>query len=410
MQIPNEIRVAPGMQTHLEFSLPTTATVVTKNPDVVQINGEISKSIAVDLSKPLILTSREQGETELAIEVAGFPIKKMKVNVMDDVRVYLGGQSVGVKLMSNGMMVVGHHMVDGKEKKHSPSLERIKVGDMILKINNQDVTSIQNVSKLVNQYGSSGKPLLITIRRDGQIMDVEVTPVFDVKDESYRLGLYIRDSAAGIGTLTFVHPQSKRFGALGHVISDMDTGKPIDTANGHIVHSRITAIQKGEHGQPGEKYASFVNEDQPLGQIEKNTAFGVFGSVHGTIKNEFFSNPLPVALQEQVEVGPAKIYTVIKGEQVEAFDIEIVKVIPQKYPSTKGMIIRVTDPKLLKETGGIVQGMSGSPIVQNNRIVGAVTHVFVNDPTSGYGIHIEWMLKEAGIDIQSSSLHKRKAS
>ncbi|MGV3464176.1 MAG: SpoIVB peptidase, partial [Heyndrickxia sp.] len=200
---------------------------------------------------------------------------------------------------------------------------------------------------------------------------------------------------------------SKKYGALGHVISDMDTKKPIVVEDGQIVKSTVTSIEKGSNGNPGEKLARFSSDREVIGDIKQNSPFGIFGNLHKVIKNGKYDKPLPIALSDQVKEGPAKILTVVNGDKVEAFDIEVVSTIPQKFPATKGMIIKVTDPKLLEKTGGIVQGMSGSPIIQDGKLIGAVTHVFVNDPTSGYGVHIEWMLNKAGINIYND---KEKAS
>jgi stage IV sporulation protein B len=209
--------------------------------------------------------------------------------------------------------------------------------------------------------------------------------------------MYIRDSAAGVGTLTFYDPKHKVYGALGHVITDMDTGKPIRVGDGKVVKSNVTSIQKGESGEPGEKRAIFFQENQVIGNIQKNTPFGIFGKMNSPPGEGLMNREIPVALAEQVTEGPAKILTVVDGQKVEQFDIQIVHVLRQKFPATKGLIIKVIDPRLLEKTGGIVQGMSGSPIIQNGKLVGAVTHVFVNDPTSGYGTFIEWMLQDAGV-------------
>jgi len=272
---------------------------------------------------------------------------------------------------------------------------------MILKINGKSIKEIEEVGKMVKEAGEKKKPLSLLVARGEDKMEVELTPVLDVKDKAYRMGLYIRDSAAGVGTLTFYDPKSKKYGALGHVISDIDTGKPIVVGDGHIVQSRVTSIEKGTNGAPGEKFAIFKDENDKLGNITKNTPFGIFGEMTKYPENNMVKEPIPIGLSEQVTEGPAQILTVVDGQKVEKYDIEIVNVIQQRFPATKGMIIKVTDPKLLEKTGGIVQGMSGSPIIQKGRLVGAVTHVFVNDPTSGYGLFIEWMLEDAGIDINS---------
>jgi stage IV sporulation protein B len=206
--------------------------------------------------------------------------------------------------------------------------------------------------------------------------------------------------------MTFFHPESKKYGALGHVISDMDTKKPIVVEDGEIVRSTVTSIEKGSHGDPGEKLARFSSDKETIGNITRNSPFGIFGELHKGMKNGVMDKAMPILLSHQVKEGPAQILTVVDSDEVQLFDIEIVSTIPQKFPATKGMVIKVTDPKLLEKTGGIVQGMSGSPIIQDGKLVGAVTHVFVNDPTSGYGVHIEWMLNEAGIDIYEKP-HKK---
>lgn len=183
------------------------------------------------------------------------------------------------------------------------------------------------------------------------------------------------------------------------MISDIDTKKPIVVENGKIVKSTVTSIEKGKNGNPGEKLAHFSGNKEVIGNITLNSPFGVFGKLNKGIKNGVLDRPMSIALSHEVKEGPAKILTVVEGNKVEEYDIEIVSTVPQKFPATKGMVIKVTDDRLLNKTGGIVQGMSGSPIIQDDKMVGAVTHVFVNDPTSGYGVHIEWMLHEAGINI-----------
>src|SRR5690606_33835776 len=256
-----------------------------------------------------------------------------------------------------------------------------------------------DVAPFVQEAGEKGKPLKVEITRENGSFTTEIQPQKDVNEEKYKLGLYIRDSAAGIGTMTFYHPATMKYGALGHVISDMDTKKPIVVENGEIVRSTVTSIEKGSNGDPGEKLARFSDDKEVIGNIERNSPFGIFGTLHQHLKNGIMDKALPVALSHQVKEGPAQILTVVENDQVEQFDIEIVSSIPQKFPATKGMVIKVTDERLIEKTGGIVQGMSGSPIIQDGKIIGAVTHVFVNDPTSGYGVHIEWMLNEAGLDI-----------
>lgn len=354
--------------------------------------------------------AEEPGNSEIIYEVAGFPVKKVNLSVLDEIQVIPGGQSIGVQLHTQGVLVVGHHLVNTEEEALSPGEEAdIQVGDIILNINGDPIEEMKDVKPFVEKAGEEGSSLDVKIKRGNQTLETELKPQLDESDDKYKIGLYIRDAAAGIGTMTFHEPESQKYGALGHVISDMDTKKPIEIHNGTIVRSSVNAIEKGNNGIPGEKQARFSNESDQLGTITKNSPFGIFGKLDNTIENGKYDEPMPVAMSHEVEEGPAKILTVVEGEEVEAFDIEIVSSVPQKFPATKGMVVQITDPELLEETGGIVQGMSGSPIIQNGKIIGAVTHVFVNDPTSGYGVHIEWMLNDAGIAQDNDAKEEQAA-
>ncbi|MCG8397795.1 SpoIVB peptidase [Bacillus atrophaeus] len=353
------------------------------------------------------ITGQKAGKSELVYDLAGFPIKKTKVQVLPDLKVIPGGQSIGVKLHSVGVLVVGFHQVNTEEGKKSPGESAgITAGDIIIEMNGQKIEKMSDIAPFIQKAGKTGESLDLLIKRDKQKIKTKLVPEKDEAEGLYRIGLYIRDSAAGIGTMTFYEPKSKKYGALGHVISDMDTKKPIVVEDGEIVRSTVTSIEKGTGGNPGEKLARFSSDRNIIGDINRNSPFGIFGTLNQTIENNISDKALPVALSNEVKEGPAEILTVIENDKVEKFNIEIVSTTPQKFPATKGMVLKITDPKLLKKTGGIVQGMSGSPIIQNGKVVGAVTHVFVNDPTSGYGVHIEWMLSEAGIDIYG----KEKAS
>ncbi|MCY8933603.1 SpoIVB peptidase [Bacillus atrophaeus] len=353
------------------------------------------------------ITGQKAGKSELVYDLAGFPTKKTKVQVLPDLKVIPGGQSIGVKLHSVGVLVVGFHQVNTEEGKKSPGESAgITAGDIIIEMNGQKIEKMSDIAPFIQKAGKTGESLDLLIKRDKQKIKTKLVPEKDEAEGMYRIGLYIRDSAAGIGTMTFYEPKSKKYGALGHVISDMDTKKPIVVEDGEIVRSTVTSIEKGTGGNPGEKLARFSSDRNIIGDINRNSPFGIFGTLNQTIENNISDKALPVALSNEVKEGPAEILTVIENDKVEKFNIEIVSTTPQKFPATKGMVLKITDPKLLKKTGGIVQGMSGSPIIQNGKVVGAVTHVFVNDPTSGYGVHIEWMLSEAGIDIYG----KEKAS
>ncbi|SEM88341.1 stage IV sporulation protein B [Mesobacillus persicus] len=390
VSIPKEVTLFEGQEYDVS-SLPVLASVEQNNKKIAtkQSDGAVS------------IEAVTQGKDELVLELAGLPIKKVDVNVLKDFRVMPGGQSIGVKLNTVGVLVVGHHQVQTAEGKVSPGeLAGIKVGDIITEINGKRIEKMADVGPFVQKAGESGKPMDIVIKRENEKIATKLEPQKDKHENTFKLGLYIRDSAAGIGTMTFYHPESKKYGALGHVISDMDTKKPIVVEDGQIVRSTVTSIEKGSNGDPGEKLARFSSDRKVIGNIKRNSPYGIFGELNNNdMKNGILDKPMPIALSHQVKEGPAKILTVVDNDEVNLFDIEIVSTIPQKFPATKGMVIKITDPKLLAKTGGIVQGMSGSPIIQDGKMIGAVTHVFVNDPTSGYGVHIEWMLNEAGIDI-----------
>lgn len=401
MTIPRKVVLFEGDHYTFSKALPVSATVF--SPDNLSIKNENS-SITVNGEKP--------GKNQVLFDVAGFPIKKVDVQVLKNFKVIPGGQSIGVKLNTLGVLVVGHHLVDTKEGKRSPGESaKVEVGDIITKINGQVIKKMSDVTPFVQQAGESGKPLQLVINRENETIDTTLKPLKDKNEGSFKLGLYIRDSAAGIGTMTFYHPDSKKYGALGHVISDMDTKKPIIVKDGEIVRSTVTSIEKGSNGEPGEKLARFSPDREVIGTINRNSPFGIFGKMNGKTDNKLTANkPLPISLSHEVKEGPAKILTVVDGSTVEEYEIEIVSTIPQKFPAIKGMVIKVTDKELLAKTGGIVQGMSGSPIIQNGKLIGAVTHVFVNDPTSGYGVHIEWMLNDAGINIYEKAETPSKAS
>jgi stage IV sporulation protein B len=397
IRIPKQLVMFEGETLRFTSALPVQASVKSNRPSV-----EVAER-----SQSLSIQAKESGEDDMILQMAGLPIKQVNVKVLSDYKVIPGGQSIGVKLNTLGVLVVGHHLVETEQGKKSPGeIAGIQVGDMITKINGKKIENMSDISPFIQESGKTGKPLNLEISRDNRTFETKLIPLKDKHDHAYRIGLYIRDSAAGIGTMTFYDPISKKYGALGHVISDMDTKKPIVVQDGQIMKSMVTSIEKGSTGNPGEKLARFSSDKEVIGNITNNSPFGIFGTLSKPIQNGVLDKAIPIALSHQVKEGKAKILTVVEDDKVEEFDIEIVSSVPQKFPATKGIVVKVTDPRLLKKTGGIVQGMSGSPIIQDGKLVGAVTHVFVNDPTSGYGVHIEWMLNEAGIDIYANSAQK----
>lgn len=329
---------------------------------------------------------------------------------LSSIRIIPGGESVGLKLRTKGVLIIGFHSFTSKSGAASPAQKAgLQVGDVITKLNQKNVSDLSQVKEVVNNAGKHGEPITLSLERHHSLIKKSVMPKEDLANHTYQLGIFIRNQASGIGTLTFYDPISGNYGALGHVISSQESQAPISVRDGQLLKSSVTAIERGSEGKPGEKIASFASERHPIGNILKNTPFGVFGKLNKGLSNGIMDKALPIALADQVKEGPAKILTVLDGQKVESFDIQVLSSIPQPYPATKGLVIKITDPRLLRATGGIVQGMSGSPIIQDGKIIGAVTHVFVNDPTSGYGVHIEWMLQEAGIHISKKSADQKKA-
>jgi stage IV sporulation protein B len=338
--------------------------------------------------------------TTAVLTQAALPEVEVKAS---ELKVIPGGQTVGVKLKTVGVLVVGHHMVRTRQGNYSPAEKaKLQMGDRIVVINNKRIESARHFADLLRTMSKQDQMLTLQVERGNQQLTISILPALDEMTNQYRLGVYVRDSAAGIGTLTFYSNELKRYGALGHMITDADTHSGLPVGEGEIVPSEVTSIQKGVKGAPGEKRAQMINNSPPYGTIEKNTDFGIFGELLNEPNQTFMNQPLPIATREQVKEGPAQIYSVINRQKIEKFDIEIVHLNQQNQPATRSMVLRITDPRLLNKTGGIIQGMSGSPIIQNGRIVGAVTHVFVNDPTSGYGCYIEWMLKDAGIKVKAA--------
>ena len=346
------------------------------------------------------LLAKEQGEAEVSVNLFGlFPIGRMRVQAGDEQRLMPGGAAVGVALATQGVLVIGVSDVSGKSPAQSAGL---RAGDVIELVNGQPVNNSQHLVDLISS--SKGVPLSLTFERNGSKRTVSLQPTLDTSSGLYRMGAWVRDSTAGVGTLSYYNPQNGTYGALGHAINDGDTGKLLPVRMGSLLQADIVDVKKGQKGNPGELRGSFLRNQVILGNIEENTNLGIFGELDKPYVNPLYPDGLPVGYQETVKTGPATILSTIDGEGIKEYAVEIVQVSRQMAPSQKSMIIKVTDPRLLQTTGGIVQGMSGSPILQNGHIVGAVTHVFVDDPTHGYGLYIEWMLDAAGAMDEAAGL------
>ena len=312
-----------------------------------------------------------------------------------NIEVYPGGISIGVKINNKGALVVGYSDIstyDGLSE--SPGkIAGIELGDIIEEVNGEN---IETCSDLISKVKSCrNDELTVKILRGNSEITKKVPLIKE--DNEYKIGLWVRDSTAGIGTLTFYDKDSKTFGALGHPITDGDTNVSFNIKSGTLLRSSILSIKKGERGNPGEIKGLFINENESIGTIEKNTSSGIYGDGLTELINPNFNKAMTVAYRDEIKGGHAQIITTVEDDGAKAYDIEILKLLPQDEPGSKSMIIKIVDPVLLEKTGGIVQGMSGSPIIQNGKIIGAVTHVLINKPDVGYGIYIEWMLQDAGV-------------
>lgn len=311
-----------------------------------------------------------------------------------------GGDAIGIKIQTDGLVVVDTYLVNTEGGTINPAKEAgVMKGDMILAVNNQKISTIEEYKEQL-MLAKENNQMILTIDRQGKTENITVHPVISTEGVC-TTGLYLRDKLAGIGTLTFIDPNTNKYGALGHEIIDQDTNQLVNIKNGEIINSNVLSVRKATTGKPGEKVADILF-DEKLGTLEKNNKYGVYGLMQS---NEMSQKDLiPMAYINEVKKGPAQILTVLNGNKIEAFDIEITEVNVQSEKAIKGIKYTVTDPRLLEETGGIVQGMSGSPIIQDGKIIGAVTHVLVHDSTLGYGIFIEWMLQEVGIEYPAQKM------
>lgn len=402
LSLPKQIDIYIGECKNLNISFPFTVDIDENKEKLLKVNDSEGKIENFFYKNKLKLKSIGNGVSNIQLKFLGLvPIKKVKVNMINRVHLIPGGDAIGVKLNTKGVLIVAlSEITDSNGQKKSPAKEAgLKEGDVILEINNEKIRDTNHIIEMLNYLKNEKVDILI--ERNGNIFSSEIKPIKSIEDDYYRLGLWVRDKTAGIGTLTFYDKETNIYGALGHGITDLDTGKLMPVGNGEIIKAKVTSIDQGKKGEPGELKGVFVNPEKKIGNVTKNTDYGIYGEAK--TNNEMFEDreALPIATQDEVREGKAYILTTIEDNIIKKYDIEIIKKSNQIKQSQKSLIIKVTDKELLSKTGGIVQGMSGSPIIQDGKIVGAVTHVFVNDPSKGYGLYVEWMLKEAGLNISN---------
>lgn len=293
-----------------------------------------------------------------------------------------GGETLGIEVSSNGIMVIGFYQINGKYNKGNPT---IKSGDYIIKVNDTEVNTIKELTSIIED-SIDKKEVEVTYLRNGK----EKTSILElIEDEGlYKTGLYVKDSITGIGTLSYIDPETKIFGALGHEITESNTNSIVEIKSGIIFRNYITSIDKSSTGVPGSKNAKFYYNTQ-YGNIIKNTNVGIYGTYDAELPHKEL---IEVASPNEVKVGAATIYTVLDGEKVEEFAINITSI--NETAKVKNISFTIDDKTLIDKTGGVVQGMSGSPIIQNGKLIGTITHVIIDNPLTGYGIFITTMLEE----------------
>ncbi|HIZ45262.1 MAG TPA: SpoIVB peptidase [Firmicutes bacterium] len=392
-QIPAKIRVVVGEEGTFQFSLPKGSTLETESEEVLL--GSVSNipegAVKISTDGAVTVEGTSLGSYDMAFKLFGWiPLREIQVDVVESRSVIPCGASVGLYLETDGVMVVGTStLTDDEGNQVEPAAGIIQSGDYILEANGERVSDKEKLIEVISEGGEA--PCSLKLRRGGEVIETEVEAV-TTSDGSVKAGIWVRDDAQGIGTLTYMD-ENGNFGALGHAMSDTDTGQRLEVSGGTLQKAQIQDVIKGRAGEPGSLLGTIVYSEADQGEVIRNTEAGVFGHTELSSWGLKAEDALPVGYKQDVKLGPAVIRCCADGE-IKEYDIEIIKA-DITTDSNKGLVIQVTDPELLDLTGGIVQGLSGSPIIQEGKVVGAVTHVFVQDPTKGYGIFLETMLDAA---------------
>lgn len=406
-KIPSTIKIRVGVEQELNFNVPVTGeihriveedarqvtTLSSQNPDGMtaeSLPGAVT-SVPVDFHHKVKVRANQIDNYQMNLKLFGvIPYKNVDVQIIQDKMLIPSGMPIGIYVKTQGVLVVGIGSFDTEQGKEvSPARYVLQKGDYILKVDEEKVENKKHFIELIEQ--SAGQEMVLTIKRNEEITQV-MAKAQQNQNREWKLGIWIRDNAQGIGTLTY-EDTDNTFGALGHGINDVDTSILMNLEEGTLYKTEIVGITRGVNGTPGEMtgYIEYSN-DNVIGEITQNTSEGIFGTCEEKLVEAASMEPIPIALKQEIIPGAAQIICSVTGEP-EFYDVEIVEINLEQNNVNRGLVIQVVDEKLLTLTGGIIQGMSGSPIIQNGKLAGAVTHVFVNDPTRGYGIFIESMLE-----------------
>lgn len=400
-QFPGNIKLKMGEEQVLNIGLPVAGEIVkveknSINEQAVTANGQGRSNIPagsmyVDFSNTVTMKADTLSNYQINLKLFGFlPFKQVNIEVIRDMTLTPVGLPIGIYLKTEGVLVIGvgdFLSLSGTEV--SPSQHLLRTGDYILELNHEKVSGKKEFIRVIEQ--SDGNPVVLTVNRSGEIFDISITPELN-QNGIPKLGIWVRDNAQGVGTMTFVDSEGN-FGALGHGINDIDTSIVMNLDSGTLYKTEIISIKKGTRGEPGEMTGMIEYSDKNiLGIINKNTVNGIFGTCNEKMLSQIETEPIPIGLKQEVQLGDAQILCTVDGKP-KYYDIRIKELHLEHDNVNKGILLQITDPNLIAITGGIVQGMSGAPIIQDGKLIGAVTHVLVNDSTSGYGIFIENMLQ-----------------
>ena len=387
-KVPSTIMIRAGVEQELDFRVPASGEIY-QQESIESVSTQV-EGLHVNFTKGVTFKANQIDNYRVNLKLFGIlPYKNVDIQVIQDKTLIPSGIPIGIYVKTQGVLVVGvGEFKNQTGESVSPAKYILQPGDYILDVNGEEIENKKQFVKMIEN--SDGNELIMTLLRSGETTEVKIQPESNQNNE-WKLGIWVRDNAQGIGTLTYVDTDDT-FGALGHGINDVDTSTLMLLGEGTLYKTEIIGITRGENGSPGE-LTGFIeyNNDNIIGEITENTEEGIFGVCNDDVVQQTIYEAMPIALKQEVEIGHAEIICSVTGEP-KIYNIEIQEVNLENDNVNRGMVIKITDEELLALTGGIIQGMSGSPIIQNGKLVGAVTHVLVNDAASGYGIFIENML------------------